>query len=167
MFTLIVRDISRRKREQEQLQRLASIPDHNPQPIVEVNLEGDITYVNPEASRRFPDLRRKQDRHPMFAQFDEAVQHFTEGRRRPVIQQFDFNDAAYEQHVCYVPKGNVIRIYVFDVTDRRRALHDALTGLPNRVLFLERLGTGRNRRPQEARLPIRRSVRRLGPFQAD
>ena len=140
LFTLIVRDISRRKQEQEQLQRLASIPDHNPQPIVEVDLEGDITYVNPEASRRFPELRQKQDRHPMFAQFDEAVQHFREGRRRPVIQQFDFDDTAYEQHVCFVPKGNFVRIYVFDVTDRRRALHDALTGLPNRVLFLERLG---------------------------
>ncbi len=140
LFTLIVRDISRRKQEQEQLQRLASIPDHNPQPIVEVALEGDITYINPEASRRFPELREKQDRHPMFAQFDEAVQHFKEGRRRPVIQQFDFDDAAYEQHVCYVPKGNFIRIYVFDVTDRRRALQDALTGLPNRILFLERLG---------------------------
>ena len=139
LFTLIVRDISRRKKEQEQLQRLASIPDHNPQPIVEVDLEGDITYVNPEAARRFPELRQKQDRHPMFAEFEDAVRHFKKGRRRPVIQQFDFKDAAYEQHVCYVPKGNFVRIYVFDITDRRRALQDALTGLPNRVLFLERL----------------------------
>ena len=139
LFTLIVHDITRRKKEQEQLQRLASIPDHNPQPIVEVDLEGDITYVNPEASRRFPELREKQDRHPMFAEFEDAVRHFKEGRHHPVIQQFDFEDAAYEQHVCYVPKGNFVRIYVFDITDRRRALHDALTGLPNRVLFLERL----------------------------
>ncbi len=139
LFTVIVRDISRRKKEQEQLQRLASIPDHNPQPIVEVDLKGDITYVNPEAARRFPELRQKQDRHPMFAEFEDAVQHFKKGRRRPVIQQFDFKDAAYEQHVCYVPKGNFVRIYVFDITDRRRALQDALTGLPNRVLFLDRL----------------------------
>ena len=48
--------------------------------------------------------------------------------------------ASYEQHLCYVPKGDFIRIYIFDITDRQQILEDPLTGLPNRTLFLDRLG---------------------------
>ena len=57
VFTLSVRDITKEKRAEEKLQQLASLPDDNPLPIVEADLEGKVTYVNPEASSRFPDLR--------------------------------------------------------------------------------------------------------------
>ena len=65
-YAIIVRDIRARKQEQLQLERLASFPDNNPQPIVETDLSGKVTYINPEAARRFPELRELKGRHPMF-----------------------------------------------------------------------------------------------------
>ena len=140
LYTIIVRDIRARKRDQEQLQRLASFPDNNPQPIVETDLSGKITYINPEAARRFPELRDVKAGHPMFRDFASAAENFKKGRERPILQRFEVDATSFEQHLCYVPKGDFIRIYIFDITDRQQALEDPLTGLPNRTVFLDRLG---------------------------
>ena len=76
----------------------------------------------------------------MFREFGLAVESFKKGRERSILQRFEVDTASYEQHLCYVPKGDFIRIYIFDITDRQQALEDPLTGLPNRTLFLDRLG---------------------------
>lgn len=41
---------------EETFVRLASFPEYNPDPIIEIDLEGKVTYLNPLARERFPDL---------------------------------------------------------------------------------------------------------------
>ncbi len=50
------REIAERKRAEARLAYLASFPERNPNPIMEVDLDGVVRYVNPAGLRLFPDL---------------------------------------------------------------------------------------------------------------
>ena len=139
VFTLSVRDITKEKRAEEKLQQLASLPDDNPLPIVEADLEGEVTYVNPEASSRFPDLRKGDGLHPLLAKLPEAIKKLGEEGASRVVEEVQVGDSNYELHVCSVPGKQFVRLFAFDISDRHEAMHDALTGLANRKLFLGRL----------------------------
>ena len=139
VFTLSVRDITKEKRAEERLQQLASLPDDNPLPIVEADLEGKVTYVNPEASRRFPDLQEGDSGHPLFVKLPDAIKKLGEGVVPRVVEEVQVADSTYELHICHVPNKRFIRVFAFDISDRHEAMHDALTGLANRKTFLDRL----------------------------
>ena len=139
VFTLSVRDITKEKRAEERLQQLASLPDDNPLPIVETDLEGKVTYVNPEASSRFPDLREGDGLHPLLAKLPDAIKKLGEDGAPRVVEEVQVGDSNYELHICYVPSKRFVRLFAFDISDRLEAMHDALTGLANRKTFLDRL----------------------------
>lgn len=54
--TELEREIVERKRAQEQSAYLASYPELNPNPIADLRLSGEVTYLNPAAKGLFPDL---------------------------------------------------------------------------------------------------------------
>ena len=139
VFTLSVRDVTKEKRAEERLQQLASLPDDNPLPIVETDLEGKVTYVNPEASRRFPDLREGDSGYHLFEMLPDAIKKLGEGVVPRVVEEIQVADSTYELHICYVPSKRFVRVFGFDISDRHEAMHDALTGLANRKTFLDRL----------------------------
>ena len=49
-------DVSERKRAEDKLAHMASFPELNPSPILEIDDNGTITYNNPAANRMCPDL---------------------------------------------------------------------------------------------------------------
>jgi PAS domain-containing protein len=53
------KDITDRKMVEERYIRLASFPAFNPNPVVEVDFEGNITYTNPATKKGFQPLKKK------------------------------------------------------------------------------------------------------------
>ena len=51
-----IRHAVNRQQAQQEILRLASFPRMNPNPVLEVNAAGEITYLNPAAERLFPEL---------------------------------------------------------------------------------------------------------------
>ncbi|HEV3049375.1 MAG TPA: PAS domain S-box protein, partial [Longimicrobium sp.] len=51
------RDVTERRRREEQVRRLAAIPQESPNPIIECDLAGNPTYVNPAAQALLAELR--------------------------------------------------------------------------------------------------------------
>ena len=136
VFTLSVRDITKEKRADERLQQLASLPDDNPLPIVESNLQGKVTYINPETSSRFPDLRAGTSLHPLLAKLPDAIKQLAEEGIRRAVEEVQVGDLNYELHVCYVPSKRFVRLFAFDVSDRHEAMYRAkTTGRARYVVF--------------------------------
>lgn len=132
------------KLKQEDLLRLASFPELSPNPIIEINFQGNITYLNPAASLKFPNLQQAKLEHALLTDLLNQSQN---QQGNLLLREVSIGLEVFEQYVHYLPENKLIRSYIFDVTERKQseemlhyqAFHDLLTDLPNRVMFDEYL----------------------------
>jgi PAS domain S-box-containing protein len=120
-FGVLFSDITERKLEGLRTSWLASFPERNLNPIVEVDTDGHVHYSNPAADRAFPDLKREELRHPYLA----ALETNPAGMRRDVLsstlRDVRVGDRWYEQAYHYLADLQRMRIYGRDITERKRA----------------------------------------------
>ena len=109
-------DVTRRKRLEDRLAYLASFPEQNPNPILELDLEGEICYVNPAAERLFPDLRERGASHPFLADWETTARRLADASDHTAVREAMVGDRTYLQEFSRLPERNFIRIYGMDVT---------------------------------------------------
>ncbi|HEY9420183.1 MAG TPA: EAL domain-containing protein, partial [Thermoanaerobaculia bacterium] len=140
-------DINDRKRAESALRRLASMPEQSPDPLIELDLAGSALYVNQAARGRFPDLQALGSWHPVLRNLSTILPRFRQGERKSFSFEVSHEQRTYHQMIYFVPDGSLVRVFLQDITDQRRAeaileresLQDRLTGLANRRLFLRQL----------------------------
>ena len=107
------------------LVRLASFPELISNPIIEIDLAGNITYLNPAAIAQFPDIRRAEPRHSLLAGLAETVKR---GQQSFFVREVQVGKRIFEQSVHYIVASDLIRSYAVDITDRKQtqaALRDS------------------------------------------
>lgn len=120
----LLRKIADAAREaNERLERLATFPEENPNPVIEIDLAGRTTYLNPVAQAHFPDLWKLGLAHPLMQSLPPPRKARASGNRRHIVREIRIDDAVYEQKVCYMsaPGPPHMRVYVHDVTRLVRA----------------------------------------------
>ena len=133
-YVAIRADITERKLAEERAVWLASFPERNPNPIVELDLaENAISYANPAARQTFPDLDVLKLQHPLLAGLPEAVRTLqTEGKdlMRREVQAGKFS---FAQTISYNHEDRRVRVYSTDITERKRAeeMHQRLADIVN------------------------------------
>ncbi|MBR8833034.1 MAG: EAL domain-containing protein [Stigonema ocellatum SAG 48.90 = DSM 106950] len=101
------------------LARLASFPELIPNPIIEIDLEGHITYLNPAAALKFPRLREAGKQHPILAGLSTAVQN-REGYS--FVREVEVGKDVFEQSVHYLPESDLIRTFIIrEITEQKQA----------------------------------------------
>jgi len=127
-----VKDITERKRAEQEIARLASFPMLNPQPITEVDLDGRVSFVNPAARLLFPDLELQESRHPWLADWEQLVSFCRDKGTNPDDREVAVAGHWYYQCMHYVSQDKRLRIYGIDITTRKlaekalRLAHDEL-----------------------------------------
>lgn len=133
-----------RKQAQEEILRLASFPRLLPNPVIELDPRGQVTYLNPAAERLFPELAAQGLSHSLLQGLEGQVASLQQGKQQgEVVHEVTLGGETYELHISYVREAFLIRIYVLVVTQRKRAeeeIHilattDSLTGIVNRREF--------------------------------
>lgn len=114
-------DINDRKRAEQAIRRLASMPEQSPEPLVELDLAGNALYVNQAARSRFPDLQALGSVHPALANLASTLARFRHGERKSFSFEINFAQRIYHQMVYYVADGSLVRVFLSDVTEQRRA----------------------------------------------
>ncbi|MDJ0651256.1 MAG: ATP-binding protein [Xenococcaceae cyanobacterium MO_188.B19] len=99
------------------LARLASFPELIPNPIIELDLTGKITYLNPAALKIFPRLKAQGIKHPILSGFPELV---TKQENNSLVREIDFEAQTFDQAIHYLPQSELIRIFITDITERKQ-----------------------------------------------
>ncbi len=107
-------------RMEEKAAWLASFPQQNPNPIIELEAgTGVIHYVNPAAEQLFPHIAQQGLAHPFLAGVLDLGSP-VEKSMRAVNRQIMVGDSAYTQTISFVRETNRLRVYSTDITDRKR-----------------------------------------------
>lgn len=130
------------------LVRLASFPELISHPIIEIDLAGNITYLNPAALAQFPDIRETLLQH---SALEGVLARVKQDRERFFIREVEINSRVYEQSVHYIAESDLIRSYLIDITERKHteeALHQSearhralLNAVPDLMLRINSDGT--------------------------
>ena len=109
------------KKAEEALARLSTFPEQNPNPVIETDLAGKVTYVNPVAQERFPDLQTTGLGHPVLQGLDTSISALQQGDRESLLRELEIGGRTYEQRTVYMAQSKLVRIYAHDITELRRA----------------------------------------------
>ena len=116
--------------------RLASFPEHNPNPVVEVDLDGNVTFMNPAAevyvseTDPSPGHPLAQDIGPLLGRLLREGSGFT-------TREITVQESTFEQKIVYIPEDLSIRIYSSDIS-RLRASHESLRSAGEEARMLAR-----------------------------
>jgi PAS domain S-box-containing protein/putative nucleotidyltransferase with HDIG domain len=117
---LHIRHAVERQQAQQEIVRLSSFPMLSPNPIVEVDATGEITYSNPATHEFFPDLAAAGAAHPLLASLPELFIAFRAGERQELVRQAQIGERIFELRISFTADTGRIRIYVLDITERVR-----------------------------------------------
>ena len=131
----IGRDITERKQLGNQTLRLASFPQLNPEPVVEISLAKEIMFANPACRTLLEKLRMPGNPTAFLPpDIDEIIASLKESPSGIVNREVTVGDFFFEESFTLSPGGLAVRIYAHDVT----TLHQETSALAraNRKLHL-------------------------------
>lgn len=129
-----------RQQAQEEILRLASFPRLSPNPVVELDSAGGVTYVNPAAEKLFPGLSSIGQSHPLLNGLPEMIIALRQSRQQEeVVHEAKIGNATYELHISYVQEVDLTRIYIMDITQRKQAQDQVRASLAEKEVLLQEI----------------------------
>jgi PAS domain S-box-containing protein len=121
-------DITDRKNIEERYIRLASFPSFIPNPVVEVDFEGTVTYTNPAAKKLFPNIEQKGLSQPFFSDWATITSAFKDKISIDYSfgREIRLDDHWYLQQFSFIPIGPRIRVIAINVDQKKRAEEDLM-----------------------------------------
>jgi PAS domain S-box-containing protein len=122
-FVTVFEDITGRKRDEERMEHLASFPRINPNPVMETRASGEITYSNPAIRRILEDAGMDRNSVKVFlpGDFDDILSQIRQDPSSIVHREITIKDRVFSSTIHYSPEINVVRIYAYDITERKQA----------------------------------------------
>ena len=105
------------------LARLASLVDHDPSAVVEIEFDGALSYRNNAARDMFPDLDSLGLSHPLLSGVAQLAQRMKRTDLESLTREIQIDDRVYSQKVVLTPDYPQISVYTDDVTEQKTLLH--------------------------------------------
>ena len=110
------------KQAEEKIQRLASFPQMNPQPILEIDIDGRITFYNQAALEVLGEMGKATDLSKFLPDdLQEILAKVKQPGERHFQREVVVNGAVFFESISFVEQFNALRLYAVDITERKRA----------------------------------------------
>jgi diguanylate cyclase (GGDEF)-like protein/PAS domain S-box-containing protein len=101
-----------------ELVRLASFAELAPHPIIEIDLQGNITYLNSSAIINLKNIQQQRNHHPLLV---DLIAHFhQENSNKILVREVQVGERIFRQNAHYLTENGIIRSYLTDITDRKQ-----------------------------------------------
>lgn len=119
----VISDLTEQNRKEREIRRLASYPEMNPNPVIEVRPDHTITYTNPATMAVLSGLGFSDDPSVFIPpDIDEIVASFENKQPVMTVRVIPLKERSFQENICLSPEYNLIRIYAYDITDRVKAM---------------------------------------------
>jgi PAS domain S-box-containing protein len=132
-FSKVTHDLTKRIQAEAEKDRLASFQQLNPNPVLELDADGKVTFCNGAMKEILKNAGYGDDVNPFMPKnMPEILQAFQQRKALQYTQEIELNGLTYEEHIYLTPQFEAIRIYARDITARKlaengsRALNDEL-----------------------------------------
>ncbi|MGC2062429.1 MAG: CheR family methyltransferase [Thermodesulfovibrionales bacterium] len=136
-------DITEIRLAEERTRHLASFPQLNPNPIIEVDALGKILFVNPVMEKILEVLGPDKTDPRAFLPLDlDVILRNWDGQSPSIFKrEVRVGDRYFGETLHMVPQFNVVRIYAFDITERKQAEEERESAVEFLRLVNESRGT--------------------------
>lgn len=112
----------------EAQQRLLVLTELYPNPIVEINQLGEVTYVNQAARMQFPDLYDNKSNHMVLEGITDFVKESLQENSSFVVfeREVKMADCIFEEQIFSIPKNNRAYMFLNDITKRKKMEREKL-----------------------------------------
>jgi PAS domain S-box-containing protein len=136
----VITDITSRKQEEKTIHHLASFPELNPNPVMEIDASGELTYCNPAGYRVMENLGI--DNNNFSAILPEDIKAIMSNWDKKATPNFScevyVQDRVLGETIQFVPEFKVARIYARDITERKKS-QNRIASLAKLYMVLSRV----------------------------
>ena len=137
-------DVTELKRAEEQTRHLASFPQLNPNPVLEVNTDGNIVFSNQATRNILETLGMDKDNAIVFlpADVESILMSLNRNEEMSLYREAIVKDRVFGETIHLAPQFGVIRLYAYDITERKLAEAKLMEGNEQISLILNSAAEG-------------------------
>ncbi|HEY9077297.1 MAG TPA: PAS domain S-box protein [Anaerolineaceae bacterium] len=121
-FVTSINDITNIKKAQAKIQHLASFPQINRNPVLEVDLNGEIVYANPAAYLALERAGMKDNLHVFLPpDLSSMLSLLVEDQDKTFEREIVLGDKTYQINIFLLPEYQTLRLYAADISNIKNA----------------------------------------------
>ncbi|MGH1375967.1 MAG: response regulator [Alphaproteobacteria bacterium] len=105
-------------------EQIAQMPINNPNPIMQIGIEGEILFVNPAACKAYPKLSELVFKHEILSGLDDFIAQVKNDKHEKhiIVREISHNGMTYDQTLTSSLNGEqlILVVYCYDITERKR-----------------------------------------------
>lgn len=124
---------------ENEISRLASFPEVNPYPVVEIDFSGYVRYLNPAAKIAFPEMEKMGVDHPFFEGVIPMLDELKRNHDVLASREIQIEDQWYHQTINLIYEIKCIHVYSLNITDLKNVQTQLMSSLKEKEILLREL----------------------------